>query len=417
MSASRRIVHRILDRIVGGEITVAEGASERTFGRQLPNLEPLRARITVHDESAYRQLLRGSTGLAASYMDGWWETDDLVALVRIAARDAPRYDRMRERLHPLLHLGQRLPRWLRRNSIEGSRHNIAAHYDLGNDLFGTFLDETMTYSSAVFERPDMTLAEAQLAKLDRIGRKLALTPADHLLEIGTGWGALAIHMAQRFGCRVTTTTISKEQHALAVERVRDAGLDDRIEVLLRDYRELEGRYDKVVSVEMIEAVGWQYFPTYFERLAHLVTDDGVVLLQAITIDGAAYESEKASRSFINTYIFPGGCLPSVEVIDRCAARAGLRPVQLEDITMHYATTLSMWRERFLAAQDELEARGYDERFRRMWNLYLAYCEAGFRERRIQDVQVLLAAPGHRAEPLFVIEGGREDGLPALSAAG
>ncbi len=221
-----------------------------------------------------------------------------------------------------------------------------------------------------------------------------------MLEIGTGWGGFALYAAQRYGCRVTSTTISREQHAYASERVRAAGLEDRVTLLLEDYRELRGSYDKLVSIEMIEAVGWRNFQTFFRRCSELLTEDGAMLLQAITIDDRAYEVEKAGRSFINTYIFPGGCLPSMEIISRSLARAtDLRQVHLEDITAHYATTLAHWRERFLARAERVAELGYDERFRRLWELYLSYCEGGFRERRIQDIQLLLAKPGNRAEPL------------------
>jgi cyclopropane-fatty-acyl-phospholipid synthase len=218
-----------------------------------------------------------------------------------------------------------------------------------------------------------------------------------VLEIGGGWGGFAVYAAQRFGCRVTTTTISREQHAYATRRVREAGVADRVQVLLQDYRELRGRYDKLVSIEMIEAVGWHYFDTYFRRCSELLCDDGAMLLQAIVIDDRAYEVEKAGRSFINTYIFPGGCLPSLEVISRTLARAtDLRQIHLEDISTHYATTLQRWRERFQASAHRLPELGFDERFRRLWELYLSYCEGGFREHRIRDVQLLLAKPGYRA---------------------
>jgi cyclopropane-fatty-acyl-phospholipid synthase len=402
IDAGRAVLRAILSRVRGGEIEVIDRHGIHTFGRQPEGVEPLRARLVIHDEQTYVRMLRTSVGLGSSYMDGMWDCDDLVTLLRIAARDASRFDRLRAHLGPLARAPHLLAERLQRNTVDGSRQNIARHYDLGNDLFGLILDETMTYSSAVYEHPGMSLRDAQLAKLDLIARKLDLQPDDHLLEIGTGWGALAIHLARRYGCRVTTTTISTEQHALAVERVRQAGLEDQIILLLEDYRALTGVYDKVVSVEMIEAVGWQYFDTYFERLRSLVRDGGLMLLQAITIDSTAYEVEKNTPSFINTYIFPGGCLPSIDVIQDCAARAGLRPVLLEDITAHYVTTLHEWRARFLAATDQLDALGYDERFRRTFDLYLAYCEAGFTERRIQDIQVVLAGPRHRADPCVAI---------------
>ena len=258
------------------------------------------------------------------------------------------------------------------------------------------LDPTMIYSCAVFERPDATLEEAALAKLDLVCEKLDLGPRDHVLEIGSGWGGFALHAAATRGCRVTTTTLSREQHAFAVARVRAAGLEDRVTVLLDDYRDLRGSYDKLVSIEMIEAVGWRDFGTLFARCSDLLRPDGAMLLQAITIDDRAYEVEKASRSFMRTHIFPNGCLPSLEVIARCVARrTDMRTVDLEDLTPHYAETLRRWRANVEREAETLEGLGYDERFRRMWRMYLAYCEGGFAERRIGVVQAVLAKPAWR----------------------
>jgi cyclopropane-fatty-acyl-phospholipid synthase len=279
------------------------------------------------------------------------------------------------------------------------RRDIAAHYDLGNQLFSRMLDPTMSYSCAVFEDPRMTLEEAQLAKLERVCEKLDLSPRDHLLEIGTGWGGLAVYAAVTRGCRVTTTTISREQHAHAVEAVHRAGVEDRVTVLLEDYRELTGRYDKLVSIEMIEAVGWRHTGAFFAKCSELLAPHGAMLLQAIAIDDRAYQVEKASRSFMNTRIFPGGCLPSLEMMTRAAARrSDMQLTHLEDLTPHYVETLRRWRERFTRHARELAERGYDERFQRLWTLYLGYCEAGFAERRILDLQLLLTKPAGRAAP-------------------
>jgi cyclopropane-fatty-acyl-phospholipid synthase len=409
---ARRIVLRLLVRIHSGELVLVERGARLCFGQQRSDQgerpaatgDPehrLRATLQVHSPQFYRALLRGSVGLGESYMAGLWDCDDLVALTRIAALNVGSLDRLRRAFAPLLVPFQRTARWLARNTPTRSRKQIAAHYDLGNELFSLFLDPTMMYSCGIFQSPRDTLEQASLAKLERVCDKLALTPDDHVLEIGTGWGGFAVYAARRYGCRVTTTTISAEQHAYASERVRDAGLQDRVTVLLQDYRALAGSYDKLVSIEMIEAVGWQYFQTFFRCCSELLRDDGSMLLQAIVIDDRAYEVEKASKSFINTYIFPGGCLPSLEVIAHSLKRAtDLRQVHLEDITEHYAQTLQCWRKRFLARAGQLEILGYDERFRRLWELYLCYCEGGFRERRIQDVQLLLAKPGFRAEPLL-----------------
>jgi cyclopropane-fatty-acyl-phospholipid synthase len=392
---ARWLALRLLSRARGGELVVVEGSRRMVFGRRLAR-SPLSAVLRVRSVRFYRQLLRGSVGLGEAYVDGLWDCDDLVALTRIAARNVGTLDRLRRTLSPVLIPVQRWARWLARNTPGRARERIAAHYDLGNELFAQFLDPTMMYSCAVFESPDDTLEEGSLAKLERVCRKLDIGPSDHVLEIGTGWGGFALYAAERRGCRVTTTTISAEQHAYATERVREAGLQERVTVLFEDYRDLRGEYDKLVSIEMIEAVGWQYFPTFFRRCSQLVCEDGAMLLQAIVIEDEAYEVEKAGKSFINTHVFPGGCLPSMEVIARTVARVtDFRQAHVEDITAHYALTLARWRERFLAAGERLSALGYDERFRRLWELYLSYCEGGFRERRIQDVQLLLAKPRFR----------------------
>jgi cyclopropane-fatty-acyl-phospholipid synthase len=391
---ARWLVLRLLARIHGGQLEVVEGERRLRFGEPVGE-QPLRAVLQVHSVRFYRALLHGSVGLCESYIEGLWDCDDLVALTRIAALNVGALDTLRRVFAPALIPVQRWLRWLVRNTPARSRRQIAAHYDLGNALFEQFLDPTMMYSCAVFEDPNATLQEASLAKLERVCAKLQLGPDDHVLEIGTGWGGFALYAAQNYGCRVTTTTISQEQRAYACERVREAGLEDRVTVLLEDYRELSGRYDKLVSIEMIEAVGWQYFPTFFSRCAELLKDDGAMLLQAIVIEDDAYEVEKAGKSFINTYIFPGGCLPSMEIIARNLTRVtDMRQIHLDDITTHYATTLAHWRERFLANAERVAEIGYDQRFRRLWELYLSYCEGGFRERRIQTVQLLLAKPGN-----------------------
>jgi cyclopropane-fatty-acyl-phospholipid synthase len=408
---ARRAALALLGRIHGGQLELVEAGSSVCLGSVRPAhsraQRPLRAVVRVRSPRFYRHLLRGSRGLCESYLKGLWDTEDLVALTRLAARNAGSLDTLRRALAPVLRPAQRAIGWIRRNTPRRSRAQIAAHYDLGNELFEQFLDPTMMYSCAVFEPPSATLEEASLAKLERVCRKLALGPRDHVLEIGTGWGGFALHAAGRYGCRVTTATISTEQLEYARERVRRAGLQDRVTVLLSDYRDRSqldalGPYDKLVSIEMIEAVGYQYYPAFFRRCSELLKPGGAMLLQAITIDDRAYELEKGGRSFINTYIFPGGCLPSMDVITRTLARfTDLRQVHIEDITEHYATTLARWRERFVAAAERVAELGYDERFRRLWEFYLSYCEGGFRERRIHDVQVLLAKPANPRRALPV----------------
>jgi cyclopropane-fatty-acyl-phospholipid synthase len=393
VSLWRSLACRLLARIRVGSLTVVESGHRHTFGAGAPA-----ATIELRDPGFWRMLMRGSRGLAESYIEGGWDSPDLVAVIRLAARNASLIDDVRRFTAPLWTPQQRLRAVANRNTRSASRRHIAAHYDLGEQLFERMLDPTMSYSCALFERSGMTLEEASVAKLERVCEQLQLGPGDHLVEIGTGWGGLAVHAAATRGCRVTTTTISEHQHAYAVQRVREAGLQDRVEVLLSDYRDLRGSYDKLVSIEMIEAVGWQHIGTFFERCSQLLHSHGAMLLQAITIDDRAYEVEKASKSFIKEYIFPGGCLPSMEVIMRNLARhTDLQAVGLKDITASYVETLRRWRENLAGERSELERLGYDERFHRLWTLYLSYCEGGFAERRICDMQLLLAKPRWAAQ--------------------
>ena len=379
-----------LRRLRGGSLELSEGGRTRVFGDPASDLS---ARLEVHSPSFYRAVLGGSAGLGEAYRDGVWDCDDLVALARIAARNMGPLDRLRRRLHPVLGPLQRILWRVPRNTRRASRNHISSHYDLGNDLFALYLDESMMYSSAVFPDSEASLAEAQQHRLERICRALELDQDDHLLEIGSGWGAMAVHASANYGCRVTTTTLSTEQREGALRRIRDAGVEDRVTVLMDDYRDLRGRYSKLVSLEMIEAVGWQYFDEYFHRCSELLDPDGLFFLQAIVIDDRLYEQEKATRSFSNKLIFPGGCLPSVEAIQRSVStRTDMSTVWLDEIGAHYARTLELWRERFIANSDLAAELGYDEPFRRLWTLWLAMSEAGFRERRLRDVQMLFAKP-------------------------
>ncbi len=398
MGLARRAALALLGRVREGRIELVEtfaGGRRIGFG---PAHAELKAEITVNSPAAYTRMIRDrSVGFAEAYADRLWETDDVVPLLRIAARELSRTDHLRRRVMPLARPVQRLAKLGVLNTRGGARRNISAHYDLGNDMFETFLDrEAMLYSSAYFEREDATLEEAQEAKLERIGARLDLAPDDHLLEIGTGWGGLAIWAASKRGCRVTTTTISREQREYAEARVRAAGLEDRITVLGTDYRDLTGTYDKLVSIEMIEAVGWEYFDAYFRRCSELLHPRGLFFLQAIVADDRTYEVEKSSRTFASELIFPGGALPSPERIARSiAGHTDLRPVWLEDISPSYALTLAEWRRRFRAAEDDVAALGYDDRFRRIWDLWLAFFEAGMREARVADHQILFAKPEWR----------------------
>ena len=391
---ARAIVHAVLSRIRGGRVELRETFSgkARAFGPAAPGSPPA-SRSTTR-ACTRCSLRRRSVGLGEAYAAGLWDCDDLVALLRIGAREMRRLDPLRRRLAPLSRPLHRLATLPRLNTRGGARRNISAHYDLGNEMFETFLDvETMMYSSACFEHERQALEEAQRHKLERVCRALDLGPDDHLLEIGTGWGALAVHAAREYGCRVTTTTISREQRGYAAARVRAAGLDERVTVLGDDYRDLDGRFDKLVSIEMIEAVGWEYFDVFFRRCSELLEPGGLMFLQAICADDRTYEAEKATRSFANQLIFPGGCLPSVEVIQRClASQTDMRTIWLEDISPSYALTLRAWRDRFRAAEPRLGELGYDRGFRRLWEMYLSISEGGFQEGRIMDVQMLCAKP-------------------------
>jgi cyclopropane-fatty-acyl-phospholipid synthase len=394
---ARRIAHGILDRVTQGRLELTEEYSGRRFrfGREAADLD---AAMTIRSPSVYARLLRDqSVGMAETYAEGLWDTPDLVALLRIGTREVNRADSIRRRLAPFLRPAQRISRLNVLNTRRKARRNIAAHYDLGNQMFETFLDtEAMLYSSALYQHEGATLEEAQEAKLERICSRLELVPDDHLLEIGTGWGGMAIWAASRHGCRVTTTTISREQREYAEARVRAAGLEDRVTVLGKDYRDLTGTYDKLVSIEMIEAVGWEYFDLYFRRCAELLGPRGLFLCQAIVVVDRGFQAEKASRSFAMELIFPGGCLPSRELIARSVSRnTDLRTVWLDDISSSYALTLAEWRRRFLAAEPRLGELGYDERFRRIWEIWLAASEAGFREARLSDLQILMAKPEWR----------------------
>jgi cyclopropane-fatty-acyl-phospholipid synthase len=386
---ARGIVLGLLGRLRSGQLTVVEGERRLVLGHGSPQ-----ATVQVRSPRLWSGLLHGSRGMAEAYMHGLWESPDLTAVVRVAARNAGSLDEWRRWLAPA-RVPLQAARGLRaRNTRACSRRGVAAHYDLGNELFALMLDETMMYSSAYFPCQGMTLAQGSRAKLELVCDTLDLQAGDHVLEIGTGWGGFAVHAARTRGCRVTTTTISREQYEHARKWVRAAGVADRVTVLCEDYRDLRGRYEKLVCIEMIEAVGYRDFDTFFARCSNLLAAHGRMLLQAITIDDRAYEVEKASRSFIRTHIFPGGCLPSLAVIARCVAQhTDMRTVGLKDLTPHYAETLQRWHANFEAATVRLEDLGYDEPFRRLWRMYLAYCEAGFAERRIGVMQMTLAKPG------------------------
>ncbi|MFZ0173400.1 MAG: cyclopropane-fatty-acyl-phospholipid synthase family protein [Acidimicrobiales bacterium] len=397
MPQASRMIRLLGRRLRGGTVVVEDGRDHWKLGDGEPVVN-----VTIHDERAWSGLLRkGSVGLGEGYVEGWWDADDLTDLVRILIVNTSTLrsalDGLGQAATPLV---DQLAK-LRPRTAAQDRSNVQAHYDLPGELFEVMLDETMAYSCAVFERPGVTLAEAQRAKFDRLCRKLRLRPEDDVVEIGTGWGGFAIHAAERYGCRVTTTTISDAQREVAAKKVAEAGLADRVTVLGRDYRELEGRYDKLVSIEMIEAVDWRAHDAFFGACSRLLRPQGLMALQAITIADRSYERAKLRDDFIRKMIFPGGCIPSIEAIVRSARRAtDLIVIDLEDIGRHYAETLRRWDIALRAGRSRLRDAGLDERFQRLWDLYLCYCEAAFLERHISDVQIVLAKPGWRSEPAF-----------------
>jgi cyclopropane-fatty-acyl-phospholipid synthase len=393
---AKSLLLRVMGKLQNGSLTVHDGLESFRFGNSNDPGQP-HAEVHVHDAAVYRQILTGGTIAAGeTYIHGAWSSPDPVAVTRLFSANMATMASMESGQSLMVRLGLKLAHHLNRNTREGSRKNIAAHYDLGNDFFRLFLDPTMMYSSALFREQDVSLEEASIAKLDEICVQLELSEEDHLLEIGTGWGGMAIHAARHYGCRVTTTTISREQYEYASALVEEAGLQDRITVLCEDYRNLTGRYDKLVSIEMIEAVGHQFYSNYFRCCSQLLQPGGRMVIQAITMSDQRYRQARDSVDFIKRYIFPGGCLPSIAVIsDHLARDTDMQMVHLRDITPDYALTLAHWRERFMNRLDDVRAMGFDEQFIRMWEFYLAYCEGGFRERIIGTVQLAFAKPGYR----------------------
>jgi cyclopropane-fatty-acyl-phospholipid synthase len=395
---ARRAVHAMLGRLSIGCLVLEEKGQVTHFGNRED--DTVRAVIHINRPEAWSTVIRdGSTGAGEAYMLGYWETPDLLEVVRLFVLNMQTLDAMGRKQPLWRKLAGRLFHAFRANSTVGSRRNISAHYDLSNDFFSLFLDPTMAYSSGIFRTSEDSLYTASLNKFDNICKRLQLKPTDHLLEIGTGWGGLAIHAAKHYGCRVTTTTISHEQYVHATEWVKREGLEDLITLLEKDYRELDGLYDKLVSVEMIEAVGVKYYDTYFATCNGLLKEDGLMLIQAITISDQRFEQSVRSIDFIKRYIFPGGQLPSNAVIaDKVATQTDMQLIGMQDITLDYAKTLRQWRENFWRSIDEVRALGCDEIFIRMWEYYLCFCEGGFRERVIHTGQFLLAKPRFRDLP-------------------
>lgn len=388
-----RLVMKKLNTLTVGRIVLRFECNEAVLGDPA-STEPV-AIVNVHDCGFFRRLaLEGAVGAAESYMDGEWSSPDLTAVFQVLLQNESSLQGLRTGRFSPVHALRRIEHFRNRNSPSGSRKNIHEHYDLGNEFFSLFLDESMMYSSAIFPTADSSLVDASWEKVDRVCRTLELSADDHVLEIGTGWGGFACHAARNYGCKVTTTTISEEQHAFAKERIKSEGLEDRVTLLKSDYRDLTGQYDKLVSLEMIEAVGQKYLPEYFETCNRLVKDDGAMMLQAIVMPEQRYDQYVGSVDFIQKYIFPGGFLPSITEMQTCIKRnSNFRMLELKDFGVHYAQTLNHWNQRFHEKLDEVKEQGFSDRFVRMWRYYLCYCEAAFLERATGLVQTVWAKPG------------------------
>jgi cyclopropane-fatty-acyl-phospholipid synthase len=407
----RALLLGALERLEYGALRLVDADGEYRFGRRSEQC-PLSVTLRVLNPAAYADIaLAGSVGAGEAYIRGCWSCDNLTDLVRIMILNRHVLDGLEGRFARLRRPMLKAFHYLHRNSRSGSARNIAAHYDLGNALYELMLDETMAYSCGIFEHQHSTLAEASRAKFDAACRKLALSGSDHLLEIGTGWGGLALHAARHYGCRVTTTTISRAQYEFARERIAAAGLADRVTLLLEDYRDLRGSYDKLVSIEMVEAVGAGYLDRYFGHCSGLLASHGAMLLQAITIQDQIYDAVLGQVDFIQRFIFPGSFIPSITALTQSVCRAtDLKLFHLEDIGPHYARTLALWRRNFLEHLPQVRSLGYPDSFVRMWEFYLCYCEGGFAERQLGDVQMLLTKPACRRAPIATVG-------PAVPAVG
>jgi len=387
---AKRALTARLAQLRHGRLVLRDGAALSHWGEAAA--APIE--LVVCDPRFYSAVaFGGAVGAGEAFIEGWWTTDDLTGLVRLLLRNREALDGLETGSARLVQPVRRLLHALHRNTRRGARRNIRAHYDLGNDFFELILDDTLTYSCGLFDRPGASLRDASVAKYARMAALLDLRPEDHVIEIGTGWGGFALHAATRHGCRVTTTTISEEQFRLATRRVAEAGLADRVTVLRQDYRDLRGTYDKLVSIEMIEAVGHEHYPEFFAQCAALLAPGGRAALQAITIDDARYDAARREVDFIKRYIFPGGCIPSRSVLQQAAAGAGLALVQADEMGLHYAETLRRWRGNMHANRERIAALGMDERFQRMWEFYFCYCEGGFLEQVIGTAQLVFARPG------------------------
>jgi len=391
---ARALVFNQLKKIKIGHIVIIEGGNKFSFGKN----NKLNVTVTVHDPRFYGALaFGGSIGVSEAFMQKFWSASDLTKLIRIMAINQNTMDQLEGLFNIFLKPILKCLHYLNQNSVKGSEINISKHYDLGNDFFSLFLDSTMMYSSAVFKNPHDSLYKGSIHKLETICQGLELTSQDHIIEIGSGWGGFAIYAAQHYGCKVTTTTISKEQYTYVRQKIKDLKLSHKINVLFSDYRHLKGQYDKLVSIEMLEAVGYQYYDTYFKVCSNLLKPQGLAVIQTITITDQRYEKAKRSVDFIQRYIFPGSCIPSITALQNSMTQSSdLKIYSIHDIGAHYARTLALWREGFFKRLKDIKALGFDDAFIRMWHFYFSYCEGGFQEKVISDIHLKLVKPGYRS---------------------
>jgi len=404
---ARKIILGYFKEIKEGQITVKENSDHMVFGEVTPKF-PVKATIEVQNSRMYMDIAaKGLNGSADAFIKGWWTCDNLTNLVRIFTRNRDTANKFESGIANLAIWALKLSHSCRRNNLKESLRNIHAHYDLGNEFFSTFLDDTRMYSCAIFTKPESSLHEASITKIDRICKKLNLSPADHLLEIGTGWGGFALYAAKNYGCRITSTTISQEQFIFSENLIKKNGLQDQVTILKKDFRELEGQFDKLVSIEMIEAIGHRLYKTFFQKCGQLLKPEGLLAIQAITITDNLFHESKDFIDFIKQYIFPGSCIPSISALCSAASSSDIKLFHLEDITPHYARTLKEWRTNFLQNKSRVKNLGFTNPFIRLWLFYLCYCEGGFIERQIGNVQMVFTKPLCRRDPI----------LPALETVG
>ena len=404
---ARKIILGYFKEIKEGQITVKENSDHMVFGEVTPKF-PVKATIEVQNSRMYMDIAaKGLNGSADAFIKGWWTCDNLTSLVRIFTRNRDTANKFESGIANLAIWALKLSHSCRRNNLKESLRNIHAHYDLGNEFFSTFLDDTRMYSCAIFTKPESSLHEASITKIDRICKKLNLSPTDHLLEIGTGWGGFALYAAKNYGCRITSTTISQEQFIFSENLIKKNGLQDQVTILKKDFRELEGQFDKLVSIEMIEAIGHSLYKTFFQKCGQLLKPEGLLAIQAITITDNLFHESKDFIDFIKQYIFPGSCIPSISALCSAASSSDIKLFHLEDITPHYARTLKEWRTNFLKNKSRIKNLGFTNPFIRLWLFYLCYCEGGFIERQIGNVQMVFTKPLCRRDSI----------LPSLETVG